>query len=121
MFITNATKRERDLSLTVQEAAADHETFIVRLFAELFELGGHKVEHYFSDFGRDVFWLERNFDAILNGQVFYFGTRSSGTSIGFDEADVKQMNSLSNTFRVEVTRHDKSWGVLLVVTSYRLG
>ena len=119
MFITNTTKRERDLSLTVQEAALDKDTFIARLFGALFELGGSKVEHYYSDFARDVFWMERNFMQLLNGQVFYYGTRSTGTSIGFDEFEVKAMTN-NVLFRVEVTREDKSWGTLLVVTSYQM-
>lgn len=119
MFIATTTKRERDLSLTVQEAALDKETFIARLFGELFQLAGSKVEHYYSDFARDVFWLDRNFLEILGGKVFYYGSRSAGTSIGFDEADVKALTN-NVLFRVQVTREDKSWGTLLVVTSVQL-
>jgi len=121
MFITSPSNRERDLNITLAEGQNDEETVIARIFAQLFELGGSKVEHYYGDFARDVFWMQRNFADILSGKVFFWGVRSTGTSLGFDRGEVLHLCDPFYTFRIKVEHVQKYGHKELVFTSARLG
>lgn len=97
----------KDLNITQTEAIKDPTTLVARVFAAVAAKAIYLVEYYHGDLARDTLWLRDHASDLLVGTHFYWGFRSTGTSLSQDKSFV--LNTCSTVFAVEVKPEDK-WG-----------
>ncbi len=85
------------------------------LFGRLVDLAVPVVESYRSDLFHDAHWLT---EQVTDACVFYYGVRSTGTSIGTDFDLVSQMNDWVYRLELIVQQGDRWY---LNIRQFKLG
>lgn len=71
------------------------------IFGQLVKLACPVVSHYHSDLYHDAMWLNSHIPDGMYRMVFFYGVRSTGTSIGTDHQLVATSND--HVYRITVT------------------